>query len=155
MFHNFVITSNIQVSEETTYFWHWILHNWISSMPFQKYITVTLHECNDANVMISRCHSTPVQQRCRNASQFAHDDVIKWKHVPRHWPFVREFTGHRWFPAQRPVTRNFDVLFDLHLNKRLSKQSWGWWLRRHHAHYDVTVMRAIDLTASRSGEIQQ
>ena len=31
------------------------------------------------------------------------------------------------FPAQRPVTRSFDVFFDLHPNKRLSKQSWGWW----------------------------
>ena len=31
------------------------------------------------------------------------------------------------FPAQRPVMRSFDVFFDLRLNKRLSKQSWGWW----------------------------
>ena len=31
------------------------------------------------------------------------------------------------FPAQRTVTRSFDVFFDLRLNKRLSKQSWGWW----------------------------
>ena len=31
------------------------------------------------------------------------------------------------FPTQRPVTRSFDVFFDLCLNKRLSKQSWGWW----------------------------
>ena len=31
------------------------------------------------------------------------------------------------FPAQRLVTRSFDVFFDLRLNKRLSKQSWGWW----------------------------
>ena len=31
------------------------------------------------------------------------------------------------FPTQRPVTRSFDVIFDLHLNKRFSKQSWGWW----------------------------
>ena len=31
-------------------------------------------------------------------------------------------------PAQKPVTRSFDVFFDLHLNKRLSKQWWGWWL---------------------------
>ena len=31
------------------------------------------------------------------------------------------------FPAQRPVTRSFDVFFDLRLNKRFSKQSWGWW----------------------------
>ena len=31
------------------------------------------------------------------------------------------------FPAQRPVTRSFDVFFDVRLNKRLCKQSWGWW----------------------------
>ena len=31
------------------------------------------------------------------------------------------------FLSQRPVTRSFDVLFDLRLNKRLSKQSWCWW----------------------------
>ena len=31
------------------------------------------------------------------------------------------------FHAQKPVTRSFDVSFDLRLNKRLSKQSWGWW----------------------------
>ena len=31
------------------------------------------------------------------------------------------------FPAQRPVTRSFDLFFDLRLNKRLSKQSRGWW----------------------------
>ena len=30
------------------------------------------------------------------------------------------------FPAQRPVTRSFDVFFDLSQNGRLSKQSWGW-----------------------------
>ena len=32
------------------------------------------------------------------------------------------------FPTQRPVTRSFDVYFDLRLNKQLSKQPWGWWL---------------------------
>ena len=31
------------------------------------------------------------------------------------------------FPAQRPVGRSIDVFFALCLNKRLSKQSWGWW----------------------------
>ena len=31
------------------------------------------------------------------------------------------------FPAQRPVTRSFDVFVDVRLNKRLSKQSFGWW----------------------------
>ena len=31
------------------------------------------------------------------------------------------------FPSQRPVTRSFDVFFDLRLNKRLSKHSRRWW----------------------------
>ena len=31
------------------------------------------------------------------------------------------------FPAQRPVTRSFDIFFDLRSKKQLSKQSWGWW----------------------------
>ena len=31
------------------------------------------------------------------------------------------------FPSQRPVMRNFAVFLDQGLNKRLSKQSWGWW----------------------------
>ena len=103
-----------------------------------------------------------------------HDDVIKWKHFPRNWPFVRGIHRSRWIPhtkasdaelrcflnlrlkvswwrhqmetfsalmaicagnspvpgeipAQRPVTRKFDVFFYLRLNKRLSKQPWGWW----------------------------
>ena len=30
-------------------------------------------------------------------------------------------------PTQTPVTRSFDVFFDLRLNRRLSKQWWGWW----------------------------
>ena len=34
------------------------------------------------------------------------------------------------FSAQRPVTPSFDVFYDLRLNKRLSKQSWSWWLER-------------------------
>ena len=48
------------------------------------------------------------------------------------------------FPEQRPVPRSFDVFFDLHLNKWLSKQSWGWWfetlshpLRRHRNDYVI------------------
>ena len=42
-------------------------------------------------------------------------------------PLCGEFTGPGEFLAQRPVTWSFDVFFDLRLNKRLSKQSWGWW----------------------------
>ena len=42
-------------------------------------------------------------------------------------PLCGEFTGPGEFSTQRPVTRSFDVFFDLRLNKRLSKHTWGWW----------------------------
>ena len=42
-------------------------------------------------------------------------------------PLCWEFIGPGEFPTQRPVTRSFDVFFHLRLNKRLSKQPWGWW----------------------------
>ena len=44
-------------------------------------------------------------------------------------PLCGEFTGPGEFPTQRPVTRSFDVYFDLRPNKRLCKQSWGWWFQ--------------------------
>ena len=48
-----------------------------------------------------------------------YDDVIKWKHFLRHWPFVRGI------PSQRPVTAL--IFFYLRLNKRMSKQSRRRW----------------------------
>ena len=57
-----------------------------------------------------------------------HDDVIKWKHFPRYWPFCAgnsPVNGE--FRSQRPVTRSFDLFFDLRMNKRLSKQSRRRW----------------------------
>ena len=68
-----------------------------------------------------------------------HDDVIKWKHFPGHWPFVRGI--HRWFPHAKAS--------DAELWYFLWSTPWinGWVnnreasdLRRHHAHYDVIVM---------------
>ena len=94
-----------------------------------------------------------------------YDDVIKWKHFPCNWPFVRGI--HR-----SPVNSlhkgqwHRALIFTLFcaLNKRLSKQSIGWWfgtpsrslwrhcnvnnqdagdLRRHRVHYDATVMFSV------------
>ena len=57
-----------------------------------------------------------------------HDDVIKWKHFPRYWHFVRGI--HR-SPVKSPHKGQWRgaLMFRLicALNKRLSKQSWGWW----------------------------
>ena len=55
-------------------------------------------------------------------------------------PLCGEFTGPGEFPTQRPVTRSFDVFFDLRLNKRLINNREAGDLRRHRSHYDVNVM---------------
>ena len=38
-----------------------------------------------------------------------------------------KFTGPRWISRTKASDASFDVFFDLRLNKRLSKQPWGWW----------------------------
>ena len=38
-----------------------------------------------------------------------------------------KFTDPRWIPRTKASDAELDVFFDLRLNKRLSKQSWGWW----------------------------
>ena len=67
-----------------------------------------------------------------------HDDVIKWKHFPRYWPFVRGI--HR-----SPVKGQWRGAFMFSL---ICARIKGWVnngeagdLRCHRAHYDVTVMK--------------
>ena len=73
---------------------------------------------------------------------YNHDDVIKWKHFPRYWPFVR---GIPWSPANSPYKGQWRgaLMFPLICawihgcaNNREAGDS-----RRHCAHYDVTVMK--------------
>ena len=72
---------------------------------------------------------------------FYHDDVIKWKHFPRYWPFVRGI--HR-SPVNSPHKgqRRGALMFSL-----ISARINGWVnnreagdLKRIRPHYDVTVM---------------
>ena len=70
-----------------------------------------------------------------------HDDVIKWKHFPRYWPFVREI--HRW-PVNSPHKGQWRRALMFLLS---CFRIYGWAnnreagdLRRLLAHYDVTVM---------------
>ena len=81
-----------------------------------------------------------------------HDDVIKWKHFSRYWPFVR---GDRW-PVNSPheCHRRGAVMLSL-----ICAWTNGWVnngdvgdLRRHRAHYALTVMmfRKSHVLATRS-----
>ena len=74
----------------------------------------------------------------KTTNQFInHDDIIKWKHFPRYWPLVRGIhqSPHKgqWRGA---------LMFSLictRINGWVNNGETGD-LRRHHAHYDVTVM---------------
>ena len=75
------------------------------------------------------------------ANGFYHDDVIKWKHFPRNWPFVREI--HRSpvnFPhkGQWRGTLMFSLIYAW-INDWVNNREAGD-LRRQHGHYDVIVM---------------
>ena len=75
--------------------------------------------------------------------ELIHDDFIKWTHLPRYWPFAGNSPLIGKFSSQRPLTRSFDVFFDLRLNKQLSKQSWSWWFDSLRLQYYVIVMIPI------------
>ena len=95
------------------------------------------------------CPARPCVELAGSAIGPCHDDVIKWKHFPRYWPFV-------WGIHRSPVKRSFDVFFHLRLNKQLNKQSWSWWfetlscsLRRHcNVYYVEHRLVIIALTIS-------
>ena len=66
------------------------------------------------------------------------------------------------FPTQRPVTRSFDVFFDRRMNKRLSKQRWGWWfetpscpLWRHCNGHDITHIQQKEIFTSAKKTIHE
>ena len=71
----------------------------------------------------------------------SHDDVVKWKHFPRHWPFVRGI--HRW-PVNSPhIGQGRGAL--VYSLICVGTNAWvnngdAADLRRHRAHYDVIVM---------------
>ena len=89
-------------------------------------------------------HSDRVRShvRCvRNPHGLLHDDVIKWKHFPRYWPFVRGI--HR-SPVNSPHKGQWRgalmfTLICVRINGWVNNCETGD-LRRNRGHYDVIVM---------------
>ena len=70
-----------------------------------------------------------------------HDDVIKWKHFPRYWPFVRGIHRSPVNSQQKGKWRGA-LMFSLicsWINGWVNNRKAGD-LRRNRAHYDVSVM---------------
>ena len=83
----------------------------------------------------------PIKHRCNNIFILIHDDVIKWKHFPRYWPFVWRIhrspvnSPHK---GQWPGALMFSLICD-RKNGWVSNNEAGD-LRRHQAHCDVIVI---------------
>ena len=107
------------------------------------------------HLMTSSCSKTVLGRILR---LFSHDDVIKWKHFPRYWPFVR---GIHWSPVDSSHTGQWRGAFKSSLICGWTK---GWANNRcagdlilHCTHDDVMVrfsLREIRgvLFASRPGK---
>ena len=84
----------------------------------------------------------PIHARSNWATLFKrHDDVVKWKHIPRYWPLVRRI--HR-SPVNSPHKGQWRgastfSLICTRINGWVNNREAGD-LRRHHARYYVTVM---------------
>ena len=107
----------------TTFLRHSILYG-ICQCDSVLYITVL-------NIKIlTQCHSVPfvditfmhILFSCSHVYN-RHDDVIKWKHFPRYWPFVRGI--HR-SPVNSPHKGQWRgaLMFSL-ICARIN--DWGWW----------------------------
>ena len=89
-----------------------------------------------AHIQNDPCH------RCIVMATERHDDVIKWKHFPRNWPFVRGI--HR-SPVNSPHKGQWRgalmfYLICVWINGWVNNREAGD-LRRYRAHYVVIVMR--------------
>ena len=82
--------------------------------------------------------------KCHQLLRFPlqHDDVIKWKHFPCYWPFVRGIHRSLVNSLHNGQWRRA-LIFSLscaRINSWVNHHEAGD-LRCHHAHYDVIVMR--------------
>ena len=110
------------------------------SLRFEIHIAAVCIRQTIANYLVSgtdriRCHSLSDNMWPQQ------DDVIKWKHFPRYWPFVR---GTHRSPMISPHKGQWrgTLIFSLicaWINCWVNNREAGD-LRSHRAHYDVTVM---------------
>ena len=73
-----------------------------------------------------------------------HDDVIKWKHFPRYWPFVQGMHRSSVNSPHKGQWRG-SWIFSMICARINGWVNTGeaWDLKRHRAHYDITVMWSI------------
>ena len=118
----------------------WLRPVWLNNLPFGKHVVnhMMIYFIFNNLKKMSICAGTQLLSDfyCQPATvayqYIVPHDFAWWRHQMETFSaLLAIFAGNSpvpgEFPAQRPVSRSFDVFFDLHPNKRLSKQRWGWW----------------------------
>ena len=75
---------------------------------------------------------------------FSHDDVIKWKHFSRYWPFVWGIHRSPMNSPDKSRWRGALMFSSIWTNGWVNNRDVGD-LRRHRAHYDVIVIPMASL----------
>ena len=99
------------------------IHQWLVDSPHKRPIMRKELPCQFVNM---------VNKLCFHTVDTSSNTTIWWRHQMETFSALLALCEGNplvtsGFPSQRLVTWSFDVFFDLRLNKRLSKQSWGWW----------------------------
>ena len=105
---------------------------------------------HQSHTLLALCEGNPPvtggfpSQRGSNARSISmwHDDVIKWKHFPRYWPFVRGIHRSPVNSLHKGQWRGALIFFSLiciWINGWVNNREAGD-LRQYCAHYDVIVM---------------
>ena len=111
-----------------------------------NYLEYAISNTENSRVVMMPTFSSPVAKGAHRVLLTpVHDDVIKWEHFPRNWPFVQGI--HR-SPANSPHKGQWRgaLMFSLicvWINGWVNNRKAGD-LRRYRAHYDVIVMWRCD-----------
>ena len=108
--------------------------NYLSILKLQRYSRGTGTILQSAQIPVKQSWTIWVNRCHESTGKSPHNNKTKpwWRHQMETFSALLAICAGNSpvpgeFPAQRPVTRSFDVFFDLRLNQWLSKQSWSWW----------------------------
>ena len=127
---------------------------WISNFIPHAMMDVITYPCWDYMLVKGAPEATPTYCQLNELEPTAtkrkrkHNDVIKWKHFPRYWPFVRGIHRLPMNPPHKGQWRGalmFSVVC-VWISGWVKNREVGD-LSRHRAHYDVIVIKVLNFTA--------
>ena len=87
-------------------FFPWTIPEW-NALPWEAITSaISLNVADTSELEQSSQGATAVRLHVSSAPHHPHDthqhdDVIKWKHFPRYWPFARGIHRSRWIPRTK------------------------------------------------------